>query len=144
MSCVMVPFSVTVCFQLYTDPVVLALYRYKPLSNLQQSSKVDFVVLSFQAHVESKLHFHCWSHSRCHLQVIVYQEVLEVCQCFVNTRGDSIVQNFYGGVTRPFFPRPNTKRKKRSGHTRLSWDGCEWLHSFVVLNKGVCCKFQPV
>jgi len=22
-----------------------------------------------------------------------------------------------------------------------SWDGCEWLHSSVVLNKGVCCKF---
>jgi len=22
-----------------------------------------------------------------------------------------------------------------------SWDGCEWLYSYVVLNKGVCCKF---
>jgi len=22
-----------------------------------------------------------------------------------------------------------------------SWDGYEWLHSSVVLNKGVCCKF---
>jgi len=22
-----------------------------------------------------------------------------------------------------------------------SQDGCKWLHSSVVLNKGVCCKF---
>ena len=22
-----------------------------------------------------------------------------------------------------------------------SWDGCEWLHSCVVLNNGVCCNF---
>jgi len=24
------------------------------------------------------------------------------------------------------------------------WDGCEWLHSYVVLNKGVYCEFPII
>jgi len=39
----------TVRFLLYTDPVVLALYNYKPLSNLQQSSKINFVGIAISS-----------------------------------------------------------------------------------------------